>query len=154
MTLVTRSAVAADADGIASLLRQGDQHHAALLAEFFTLPNRVSRSAESILSIIAGSESDYLVAEDEQALIGVASVRVGTVSPESTVIARSSVVLDHMVVAESHRRMSVGAALLRHAQQWAREHAQQRIQITVWSANREAVEFYQGHGFREISRKM
>src|SRR2546426_6713142 len=98
MTLVTRPAVAADADGIASLLREGDQHHAALLPELFTPPNRISRSAESVLSIIAGAESDYLVAEDEQALIGVASVRVETVSPESTLIARSSVVLDHMVV--------------------------------------------------------
>ena len=154
MIVRTRVAIAEDCERISRLLQQGDRLHALLLPDVFCQPQEMNRPLETLTSVITSDASDYILAEAEGDLLGVASIRIGATPAGSPLRPQAHAILDHMVVEERSRHLGVGKALLRYAQQWARNRHLQFVQITVWAANAEALQFYARQGFRLVSQKM
>ena len=57
-----------------------------------------------------------------------------------------------MFVVSSHRGRGIGTALMTEAVRWAREHAVERIELTVYPHNEPAIALYRRFGFVEEGR--
>jgi putative acetyltransferase len=57
-----------------------------------------------------------------------------------------------MFVVATHRGRGVGTALMAEAMRWAREHAVERIELTVYPHNVAAIALYRRFGFVEEGR--
>ncbi len=56
-----------------------------------------------------------------------------------------------LYVLPSHRRKGIGAALVRHAENWARERGDRQIGLQVFTSNRAALQLYQTLGYQTQS---
>ena len=56
-----------------------------------------------------------------------------------------------LYVSPEHRRKGIGAALMAHAEDWARSRGDQQIGLKVFQANRPALNLYQQLGFQTQS---
>ena len=94
------------------------------------------------------ADAAVYVAEDDGAIVGRLSVAR---DPHSA----SRHVADlGLMVAASHRRRGIGAALLEQAATWAREAGVSKLELHVFPWNEPAIKLYEGFGFeREGLRK-
>ena len=62
--------------------------------------------------------------------------------------------VDEFGVDEAYRRRGIGSALIRFAKDYAREKGFDRLELNMWSFNREALAFYEAEGFTTYRRFM
>src|SRR5688572_28634848 len=111
-SLQMRPAVLTDCDAIERLLRQADALHCSLRAGLFQPVAGPSRPIELMAGIIESPDSDYLLAEQNGGIIGVAEVSV--IPPALAPMFRSlrKACLTNLVVDEVWRGRGVGQRLL------------------------------------------
>ncbi|MCY7321810.1 MAG: GNAT family N-acetyltransferase, partial [Phormidesmis sp. CAN_BIN36] len=56
-----------------------------------------------------------------------------------------------LYVMPSHRRQGIGAALVHHAESWARERGDRQISLQVFTSNQPALQLYQTLGYQTQS---
>jgi ribosomal protein S18 acetylase RimI-like enzyme len=146
-SLHIRPATLNDRDAIERLLRQADALHCSLRPDLFQPVAGPSRPSELMAGIIESPDSDYLLVEHSGAVIGVAEVSVmpPASGPMFQRIRKAS--LTNLVVDEAWRGRGVGQRLLAAVKQWAAERDVDRVEVTVYSSNEAAVEFYAKAGF-------
>jgi ribosomal protein S18 acetylase RimI-like enzyme len=139
-----------DGETLAALRRQAEQVHARLLPDYF----RVSPAKDA-----AGSPADpssvILVAEGLDAgspVLGYVSVKVVETPNDPAVTPQRRAHVDVIVVAEVHRGLGIGTALMRAAASWAQGRDAAELVLTVWSENRAAQALYRRLGYRPIAR--
>jgi len=104
-------------------------------------------TTEKFAGILADTESQLLVAEMNQHLVGYALVKFGAVCPTSSL---SNVELATLYVQEHFTRSGLGSALLARCQNLARERAgSARLWLTVNARNERAIAFYRKHRFEQ-----
>ncbi len=102
-------------------------------------------TTEKFAGILADTESQLLVAEMNQHLVGYALVKFGAVCPTS---ALSNIELATLYVQEHFTRSGLGSALLARSQNLARERTDDaKLWLSVNIRNERAIAFYRKHGF-------
>ena len=131
MTVTVRPATEADVASIADLDA----------TSFLLVPWSPVMVAEGVAGIVPGLS--YLVAERAGEFLGYAATRVVGGDAE----------LQRIAVAESARRLGVGAALVRAAREVARADGATRLLLEVHETNAPAQALYAATGFTELARR-
>lgn len=149
-----REATIADIVAIQTLYRQLDRHHVDLLPDTFRPIEGDIRSDDAVSEWIVATDSAYLVAETEGDIVGFVSVAEKSSGVLPMVYPKRYGLIDDAVVTTAHRGTGVGKQLFAAAVNWMRARGLQSMQVQVWNANADAVEFYSKQGFSPIYTRM
>jgi GNAT superfamily N-acetyltransferase len=94
--------------------------------------------------VIGDDDAIGLVAEVEGAAAG---YLVGRLRPPGETRPVRVAILEAMYVQPTHRRRGVGAALVSELRAWAGRQRANRLSVTAYAANVEAIRFYEREGF-------
>lgn len=149
---VIRPAVAADLPAILGLYRVLDEELVDLQPEFFCA---APREEEPVRRYIEAPDADFLLAEQEGAVVGFALVLYAGWTPEfSCVLPHRYASLNDLIVAPEKRRQGVGSSLLGAAKRWARDRRLEYLELNVLAQNSSAIALYESHDFVEAARTM
>src|SRR5699024_10551205 len=116
---VIRPAAAAHLPSILALYRVLDEELVDLQPEFFCA---APREEEPILQFIQASDADFLLAEQEGAVVGLALVVYAGWTPAfSCVLPHRYASLHDLVVLREYRCQGIGSSLLGASKRWARD---------------------------------
>lgn len=149
---VIRPAVAADLPAILALYHTLDEELVDMQPEFFCA---APREEEPILRYIEAPDADFLLAEQEGTVVGLALVVYAGWTPSfSCVLPHRYASLNDLVVARDARSQGIGSMLLGAAKRWARDRRLEYLELNVLAQNSSAIALYESHDFVEASRTM
>ena len=148
MTYMVREAVDTDYDQVCRLYAIGDELHQDQLPHIFQRVEGPARDAEYVQSLVHGDDFGLFVAEVEDQLVGLVSVRASWTAAVPMLVRRTYAVVDILVVKKGFRRQGIGTALMKRAQSWARQKGLESIELTVWEFNTGAARFYERLGYK------
>ena len=149
-----RPAVRSDIPSLTPLFEALDEQHRIALPTVFRKPPAERREQSWFDWIIAGPDRAILVAERvDKKIIGLVVLIARSIPANVVRDARRFVEIDNLVVGFGARRSGVGRSLLEASKTWAREQGISKLEVSAWSFNVEAIEFYRKLGFhRTIER--
>ena len=139
--MLIRTAQENDAGGVLELLLRLDEQTRFMMYEPGERPTSVELQAKTLRTLLASGNSTFLVAEEDGLPVGFLEATGGTFRRNRHVV--------HLVIGvlEEHAGRGIGGALMAEAEQWAREHAIRRLELTVETHNRTARALYEKMGF-------
>lgn len=149
---IIRSATEADLPSILALYRVLDEELVDLQPEFFCA---APREEEPIRKFIQSADADFLLAEQEGVVVGLALVQYAGWTPEfSCVLPHRYASLNDLVVLQEYRCQGIGSTLVGAAKRWARDRRLEYLELNVLSQNSNAIQLYESHDFVESTRTM
>ena len=137
---------------ILGLYRVLDEELVDLQPEFFCA---APREEEPVRRYIEAPDADFLLAEQEGAVVGFALVLYAGWTPEfSCVLPHRYASLNDLIVAPEKRRQGIGSSLLGAAKRWARDRRLEYLELNVLAQNSSAIALYESHDFVEAARTM
>jgi ribosomal protein S18 acetylase RimI-like enzyme len=136
------------------LFAELDRFHREVRPDVFVEPEGPARSPELIAGLIEGPGSAILVAEDNRALAGLATLAEKTIPANPVRPERRIAEIDNLVVLPGHRRRGIAGLLLRHAEDWARGRGISSLELGVWEFNAVAVACYEAADFAPTTRRL
>ncbi|MFC7392427.1 GNAT family N-acetyltransferase [Scopulibacillus cellulosilyticus] len=103
--------------------------------------NSVEKQVENIHSILKSGCSMIFVAETEGSLIGFTAVLGNKLK---RIRHRASVIIG---ILEKYQNQGIGKNLLKHVDEWARDHGIERLELTIMAHNRRALGLYNTMGY-------
>ena len=149
---MVRRARESDWEGVRALWREVDELHARLAPSYF---RKAARAEAEWRDLLGSPDAAVFVAESDAkggALAGVVSVRVYETPPDPAMVPLRRGHVELLVVSGAHRRRGVGRRLMGEVTSWARRQGAAELVLTVWAGNEEAEAFYEGLGYRALSR--
>lgn len=149
---VIRPATLQDLPRILELYRVLDEELVSLQPEFFCA---APREEEPLCRFIQEPDADFLLAEQEGLVVGLALVQYAGWTPAfSCVLPHRYASLDDLVVQRDKRGQGIGSSLLGAAKRWARDRRLEYLELNVLAQNSKAIELYESHDFVEAVRTM
>jgi GNAT superfamily N-acetyltransferase len=146
-----RPAVQSDIPSLTPLFEALDEHHRVALPEVFRKPAGARREPSWLDWILAGPDRAILVAEGaDKEIIGLVVLIERSIPAIVVRDARRFIEIDQFVVRAGARRSGVGQSLLEASKAWARERSISQLEVSAWSFNAGAIEFYSRLGFHRI----
>lgn len=146
-----RNATLGDAAAIAALYK--DQFRVMAALEPYSCQEG-AQSSEFIEGCITGSDSAVFVAEEGGAIVGFVLLQEKEPMPFDFKVPRRYALLLDIHVSEHTRGKGVGGALMRAAEDWARERGLDYIELGVLSGNARAIAVYEKNGYADIMHHM
>jgi GNAT superfamily N-acetyltransferase len=144
-----RPALLIEREALLPLFEELDEHHRLRRPDLFRKPQGARREPSVLDSLILGPDSAILVAEAaEGKLLGAAVLIVRSIPASAVREPRRFVELDQLIVQHRARRLGVGRSLMRASKAWANGRDVPNLEVSVWSFNAEATEFYRKVGFQ------
>lgn len=131
-----------DYDAVDRLLLQLHQLDVEGRPELFVQLNHFM-TRESFLSLIHGRDNICLLAEERGRVLGCCFV---SMLSRSGMVSMKIAYLDLIVVEEAFRRQGIGRALFREIRRRVVGAGAERLDLTVWSHNPEAIHAYRSYG--------
>lgn len=149
-----RRAIQSDHEAICFLAEEINVQHHSHSAHVFAPPPGIERDAGFWRRAIDDSEGMLLLSVVDHRVVGLLRARI--MQPSETPFLRMRQVchIGTVVVTASMRGNGIGKQLLGAIEQWAKVMAAEEIRLEVFSANREAIGFYDAAGFGLQSRIM
>lgn len=151
-----RRASMEDIDQLSLLFIELDEHHIKLRPDLFKQLHGPARDRDALVSLITNAESQAVfVAElPSYGLIGLVHV-LERRSPETVVApATVSAEVDSVAINHAYRRLGVAKALIRQAEQWAKERRIGKLVLSVRAFNDDALQAYMAMGFEPVVHRM
>lgn len=154
MDIIIREAIIDDYEELCRVYTELDEYHRSNHPELFIKPEDYARAKEYISEIIDDKNKALLVAIMESKIIGFAECNVLKSSNFPVIKKREWIQLDSIVVREGYQNRHVASFLLAKVIEWAKSKEINRVELKVYSFNRNAIKFYSGKGFTELNRTM
>lgn len=100
-------------------------------------------SKEELTEKIYNKEVITLAAEEEDRIVGLCIV---VIKHRSGMVNMKTAYVDDLVVDQSYQRRGIGKSLFKEAEERAKVLGAERMDLTVWSFNENALKFYQSIG--------
>jgi GNAT superfamily N-acetyltransferase len=142
--LKIKIATVADAEKIVHLNHQLFQEDAGQRDPFMNLDWPLEHGRDYFTSQLAGDNCRCWLAEVEGELVG---YLIGYTRPSNNLRPVRMAELESMYVIESHRSSGIGAQLVQTFISWARAKECQRMAVSAYAANKQAIAFYKRLGF-------
>jgi len=147
-----RPASAGDYRFVEALWQEQTRHHAALEPELIReVATCISR--RDYEEALRDGKREIAVVETAGGLQGFA-VLVERRIDGGMAIPRAVAFIQEICVTHRARRNGVGRALMRYAEDWARQRQLTDIYLNVWASNTAALAFYRALGFSELRLKL
>jgi GNAT superfamily N-acetyltransferase len=145
-----RPAVQSDTPSLTALFEALDEHHRIALPEVFRKPAGARREQSWLDWIMAGPDRAILAAEGiDKEIIGLVVLIARSIPANVVRDAQRFVEVDQLVVGAGARGSGVGRSLMEASKAWARERGISQLQVSAWSFNVDAIEFYRRLGFHQ-----
>jgi ribosomal protein S18 acetylase RimI-like enzyme len=154
MPSAIRAATTRDLDALLLIIDELDALHREHLPHVFQEPNGPPRDRAYMLDLLADEAYGVFVAEAAGKVVGFVQVNIRDTPPVPILVPRRVATVENLAVTEEFRRMGIGQALMRRAQQWAEEQGASEIELGVYEFNQAAVSFYHSLGYAVSSRRM
>jgi ribosomal protein S18 acetylase RimI-like enzyme len=152
--MVVREALPADFPAISRLFEEVDQLHSEAEPGVFQNPVPSGRSPQFLDRKLDALDVGMFVAEQAGEVVGFAIVRLSSAPDIPVLRPRRFAYLEDIVVAARVSRHGIGRALMRQVEAWAENQGADRVELTVWEFNRNAIDFYAALGYRTDYRWM
>ena len=129
------------------------EHHDAMPNTFSAL-GEIARDADLWLAHMAREESDILLIERRDEIVGMAAVSIPTGPKPSFLTDKRTCHLTTIVVASSARRQGLGKKLMRAVEGHAHENGASEVLLEVMQFNQSAINFYLSMGYGDFSTKL
>ncbi len=151
-----RPAAVSDFNRLAKLFDEFDEFHRRGRPDLFAARQGPARAFEEIEGLIAGADSNILVAEDSAFphLIGLVTVHVRDTPAPPMQPPRLIAEVANLGVARHARRHGVGRALMREVLRFAESRGASAVELGVHEFNAGAIAFYEALGFQTVTRRM
>lgn len=155
MNMIIRQAVMADYEGMCAVIDEVDQLHREQHLDLFRkAPDGIVRTPGFIASLIEDPNTCFLVAEQEGEIIGLLIGCMRDTPPVSILVPRRTGYIDNLAVRRDRRRQGVGQAMMQQAEEWARRHGAEALELNVFSFNQGAIRFYEELGYETLMQRM
>jgi GNAT superfamily N-acetyltransferase len=153
MTVQIRQATLQDYLSIAAIARESQELHAQGQPTIFR-SDTPGFSEEYLRHLIEDEASDAYVAEEDGHIVGYVFLHVRQVSFLDFFHPQTVALISDIAVTASARRKGIGRLLFDATLQWARNRNADRLELTVWEFNAEAITFYERNGMQTLNRTM
>ncbi len=143
--LTFRKMTPEDYDGVDALMGELHRLHVEARPDMY-VPVDHPYSREEYMRRVSGDGWISLLAENCGSIIGIAFVELR--DRVNMVNSRTAYMHDIYVI-PTERRAKIGTMLYRMAEREARERGAHRLDLTVWSFNKDALAFYRAMGFSD-----
>lgn len=154
MNIKIREANINDYEGLCEIYAELDTFHRLNHPELFVKPEDYSGIRGRISEIIADNDKALFVATAEAEVVGFAECYVQKSADFPAVKRREWIQLDGIAVKEGYQNYHIGSLLLEKIVEWAKGKGMERIELKVYSFNKNAIEFYLRKGFMDLNRTM
>lgn len=131
-----------------------DELHRIAHPELFKKTDDKGRTTEYIKNLFDNENAKVFVAEINDELVGLAECYIKEAPDYPILQQRKWVLIDSIAVIESHRGKGIGKLLFERIKNWASENGVKRIELKVYSFNKNAMKFYEGLGFEELTKHL
>ncbi len=150
MAVRIRLATQQDYLGFARVACEVHEHHVAAAPDVFrSVDTPVPQ--EDFAQLVAGEDSDVIIAEINEEIVGYAVLLLRRATREM-LVPRAFGWLKNFGVSEEHRRQGVGRRLLDACAAWAKDRGATSLELDCWEANQGAIAFYTSMGMRVTRR--
>lgn len=154
MNIKVREAIINDYEGLCEIYRELDELHRLNHPELFVKPDDYARAKEYVSEIINDNDKALFVAEADAKVIGFAECYILKSSSFPVIKKREWIQLDNIAVNSDYQNCHIGSLLLEKVIEWAKFKEVSRIELKVYSFNRNAIEFYTKKGFKDLNKTM
>lgn len=140
-----------DFDGVKKLLDELNYLSVQDLPNFFKI---AATTDEQIRKVMNDTVSEFLVAKENNKVIGVVEIYHNETKDIPVLIKRQYIYIQNLIVDKKYRREGVGNALLNAVKQWGAERGVHDIRLSVIPSNESAIDFYIEEGFKPIMYSM
>ncbi len=147
--MIIRKANDRDLEQLRSLYRELDEDAVRFQPEHFIMSNRTD---EYLLNLIHGVNTDILVAEQGNDMIGFSLLFLQNSKNISCLKPQSNLYIGDLVVTKKSRSQGVGAKLMEASKEYGKEHGTEFIRTQVFPQNEDAIRFYERNGFTEMMK--
>jgi len=154
MNIEIREAVMHDYEGLCEIYAELDEQHRLNHPELFIKPDDYGRTKEYISEIINDSNKAIFVADIDSKVAGFTECYIQKSSDFPVSKKREWIQIDGIAVREEYQNHHIGSLLLKKITEWARDKEVNRIELKVYTFNKNASEFYSGKGFKDLSKTM
>ena len=154
MDFFIRKASMNDYDRINELFWQSDQYHYENEPYIYEKTTGGNRSKEYIETLLNGEENLFIVLEQEGEIIGFLYAYGETKGNLPIHKKRKFLVIDNIVIDESHQRRGYGEKLLDYVIEFAKTRKYNDIVLNVFSFNEKAIKLYAKKEFKILTQEM
>jgi diamine N-acetyltransferase len=153
MEIDIRKGTAGDYTALCELFDEIDGLHRDHLPHIFQEPGDAARQ-DRYAALLADESVAFLVAEAGGQLVGFVHVIVRDAPAIPVLVPRRYAIVDSIVVRSGLQNRGIGRMLMDKMQEWAIANEATSIELNVYEFNETAITFYEGLGYRTLSRKM
>ena len=144
--MIIRKANIEDIDEINKLYYELDTDAINMQPEHF---QRGSRSFEYLSELINDDKSDFILAVEDEKVIGFSLLSERVVTNISLLIPCKYAYIQDFVVTEKYRNKGFGTVLMEESKKWAKDRHLDYLRLSVLPENKDARRFYKRHGLGE-----
>lgn len=148
---MVRKATIDDLSSILKLYREQFKEMSKLIPDFIKVGDQ---SIDFIEKIIVNDESDILVYENDNEVVGFILLQIKVRPDFSFIVPEKYCYIMDLIVTEKHRNKGFGTALMNSAKDWAKEHNCNFINLDVLSNNSRAITLYEKLGYIPKAQEM
>jgi ribosomal protein S18 acetylase RimI-like enzyme len=152
--ITIRRAVPDDYDALCEIFDEVDRLHRECLPHIFRKPAAPVRDRAFLLNQISDENVGLFVAETGGQVVGLVHVLVRDTPPIPILVPRRVASIDSIGVEQRFTRAGIGRALMRQAEQWARDQGASAIELSVYEFNQAAQALYRNLGYQTQNRRM
>lgn len=154
MEIKIREAVINDYESLCEIYAELDKHHRLNHPELFIEPDDYARAKEYVLETINDNNKAIFVADIGSKVVGFAECYIQESSNFPVNKKRRWVQLDNISVVREYQNHQLGSLLLKKVIEWAKIKEISRIELKVYSFNKNAIEFYLAKKFKDLNKTM
>ena len=154
MKISVRKATADDYNALCDLFDEVDALHRDNLPHRFQQPSGPARERDDYLRLITDDDVALLVGAVGGSTVGFVHAMIREPPGMPMFVRRRYAVIENLVVKSEFRKQGIGRILVDEVQEWAIAKGARSIELNVYEFNETAISFYEGLGYRNLSRKM
>lgn len=154
MKATIRFANAQDYVPLLDLFELVDTFHRENLPTIFQKPAGPARDQDYFESLLLDQENGLFIAEVEDEIAGFILAILHITPPFSVFIPSRLALVSDIVVKTEFRRQGIGRLLVNKIHEWAETQGASAVELTVYSFNQAAIDFYKTIGYETINFRM
>ncbi len=148
--VIIRPAIVDDYEMICQLFSLLDSFHARLLPPIFQETDAHVRPYHYIADLIEQPDAVLFLAEEGDTAVGLIHISIDEAADLPFFRSRRYAMVHHVIVREEARRQGIGHRLMAQAHEWAIDRGATSVELSVWTANQEAMTFYEELGYSAV----
>ncbi len=154
MNINIRDAIEQDYEPLIDLFDLVDTLHRDNLPTIFQKPSGPARDQDFFQSLLIDQETALFIAEIENEITGFILAISRETPPIPVFIPARLVLVTDIAVKKEFRRRGIGRLLVNKVHKWAETRGASAVELTVYTFNQTALDFYKTIGYETINLRM